>query len=110
MHAIAGKTSLLEWFSEMADSKEIQQIVEHAVAQVLDRQLPKLQAELVARITADLPTASPAPTKGVACTVAANALVSQPSPAFMPEPRKKKFCGPCSMPATSTDRALRCSS
>ena len=33
----------------MADSKELQQIVEHAVAQVFDRQLPKLQAELVAR-------------------------------------------------------------
>jgi hypothetical protein len=57
----------------MADSKELQQIVEHAVAQVLDRQLPKLQAELVARLTADLPTVTSASSKGAA--VAANALV-----------------------------------
>ena len=48
----------------MADSKELQQIVEHAVAQVLDRQLPKLQAELVARLAADLPAVSPARGKG----------------------------------------------
>jgi hypothetical protein len=74
VNAGAGKTSLLEWFSEMADSKELQQIVEHAVAQVLDRQLPKLQAELVARLTADLPTVSPAPSKG-AGGAAQNALV-----------------------------------
>jgi len=39
----------------MADSKELQQIVERAVAQVLDRQLPKLQAELVDRVMAELP-------------------------------------------------------
>ena len=45
----------------MADSKQIQQVVEHAVAQVLDRQLPKLQAELVARVTAELPALSAAP-------------------------------------------------
>jgi hypothetical protein len=45
----------------MADSKQIQQIVEYAVAQVLDRQLPKLQAELVARVTAELPALSAAP-------------------------------------------------
>jgi hypothetical protein len=74
VNAGAGKTSLLEWFSEMADSKELQQIVEHAVAQVLDRQLPKLQAELVARLTADLPALSPAPSKG-ARGAAQNALV-----------------------------------
>ena len=30
--------------------KELQQIVEHAVAQVLERQLPKLQAALVERV------------------------------------------------------------
>ena len=36
-------------------SKELQQIVERAVAQVLDHQLPKLQAELVDRVMADLP-------------------------------------------------------
>jgi hypothetical protein len=36
-------------------AKELQQIVERAVAQVLDRQLPKLQAELVERVLAELP-------------------------------------------------------
>jgi len=40
----------------MADSKELQQIVERAVAQVLDRHLPKLQAELVERVMAELPS------------------------------------------------------
>jgi hypothetical protein len=41
----------------MAESKEkeLQQIVERAVAQVLDRQLPKLQAELVKSVLAELP-------------------------------------------------------
>jgi hypothetical protein len=39
----------------MADSKELQQIVERAVAQVLDHQLPKLQSELVSRVLAELP-------------------------------------------------------
>src|SRR5579859_1068467 len=40
----------------MAESKQLQQIVERAVAQVLDRQLPKLQSELVERVLAELPT------------------------------------------------------
>ena len=44
----------------MADRTELQQIVERAVAQVLDRQLPQLQAELVERVLADLPAAPPA--------------------------------------------------
>ncbi len=52
----------------MADNNELRQIVEQAVAQVLDRQLPKLQAELVARLTAELPAISPkgaaSPTQG----------------------------------------------
>src|SRR5579863_6599522 len=39
----------------MADSKELQQIVERAVAQVFDRQLPKLQSELVKSVLAELP-------------------------------------------------------
>ncbi len=39
-------------------AKELQQIVERAVAQVLDRQLPKLQAELVERVLAELPAGS----------------------------------------------------
>ena len=34
----------------MADSKELQQIVERAVAQVFDRELPKLQAKLQAAV------------------------------------------------------------
>ena len=42
----------------MAESKELQQIVERAVAQVMDRALPKLQAELVSRVLAELPAAS----------------------------------------------------
>jgi len=108
----------------MADSKELQQIVEHAVAQVLDRQLPKLQAELVARLAADLPAVSPARGKGaggaahialvpaVASIQAGTtqkeilrALLFQPSLAFKPEPRKKKSCVRCSMPAACMDRA-----
>jgi hypothetical protein len=40
----------------MADSKELQQIVERAVAQVLNQQLPKLQAELVKHVLAEMPT------------------------------------------------------
>ena len=53
----------------MADSKhnDLQRIIERAVAQVLERQLPKLQAELVERVLAELPssteaTAAAAPT------------------------------------------------
>jgi hypothetical protein len=42
----------------MAESKELQQIVERAVAQVFDRVLPRLQAELVERVLAELPAAS----------------------------------------------------
>jgi hypothetical protein len=45
----------------MAESKHLQQIVERAVAQALDRQLPKLQAELVERVLAALPAGSDAP-------------------------------------------------
>jgi len=44
----------------MADSKELQQIVERAVAQVLDRQLPKLQSELVESVLAELPASGAA--------------------------------------------------
>ncbi len=43
----------------MAESKELQQIVERAVAQVFDRVIPKLQSELVERVLAELPAASP---------------------------------------------------
>lgn len=44
----------------MADSKQLQQIIERAVAQVLEHQLPKLQAELVERVLAELPEQAPA--------------------------------------------------
>lgn len=40
--------------------KELQQIVERAVAQALERQLPKLQAALVEHILAELPATLPA--------------------------------------------------
>jgi hypothetical protein len=40
--------------------KDLQQIVEHAVAQVLERHLPKLQVELVERVLAELPSTVPA--------------------------------------------------
>jgi hypothetical protein len=39
----------------MVESKERRQIIEQAVAQVLDRQMPKLQAELVEQVLAELP-------------------------------------------------------
>lgn len=45
-------------FSSMAESKELQQIVERAVAQVLERQLPKLSSELVKAVLAELPAAT----------------------------------------------------
>jgi hypothetical protein len=44
----------------MADSK-LQQIVEHAVAQVLDREMPKLRSELVDRVMAELPAVASQP-------------------------------------------------
>ena len=40
----------------MAESKELEQIIERAVAQVFERQLPKLRAELVERVLAELPS------------------------------------------------------
>jgi hypothetical protein len=48
----------------MVDSNELQQLelqqtVERAVAQVLNRQLPKLQAELVQSVLAELPSVAP---------------------------------------------------
>jgi hypothetical protein len=44
----------------MAESKELEQIIEHAIAQALDRQLPKLQAEIVERVLSALPAGSTA--------------------------------------------------
>src|SRR6201998_1817330 len=46
-------------FLAMPESNQLQQIVERAVAQVLDRQLPKLQSELVERVLAELPAFEP---------------------------------------------------
>jgi len=51
----------------MAD-KELQQIVERAVAQVFERQLPQLQAELVQRVLAGLPASAPSSVAAVAPT------------------------------------------
>ena len=48
----------------MADSKELQQIIERAVAQVLDRQLPKLQDEIVHSVMAELPATPTAAATG----------------------------------------------
>ena len=48
-------------FLNMAERKKLQQIVERAVAQVLDRQIPKLQAELVERVLEELPASAAAP-------------------------------------------------
>lgn len=45
----------------MAESKELQQIVERAVAQVFERQLPKLQLELARQVIAELPAVSSVP-------------------------------------------------
>ena len=45
-------------------SKELQEIVAHAVAQALKRQLPKLQAELVECVLAELPVPPAAAAQG----------------------------------------------
>jgi hypothetical protein len=62
----------------MADSTQLHQIIERAVAQVLEQQLPKLQTELVNRVIAELPSqvassgapASPSGQTGLAQSVA----------------------------------------
>lgn len=56
------------------DSKELRQIIERAVAQALDRQLPKLQAELVDRVLAELPSVE-APEAAVAAPGGSPVLV-----------------------------------
>ncbi len=53
----------------MADSKELQQIIERAVAQVLDQQLPKLQGELVSRVLAELPAQASSSERGAGSAV-----------------------------------------
>jgi hypothetical protein len=45
----------------MAEGKELQQIVERAVAHVFERQLPKLRAELVQSVLAELPASGSTP-------------------------------------------------
>jgi hypothetical protein len=59
----------------MADSKELQQIVERVVAQVFERQLPKLQAELVDRVLAELPEQSAAIAPVASSTASSGGLV-----------------------------------
>ncbi len=58
----------------MAESKELKQIVERAVAQVLERHLPNLQAELVERVLAELP-AAPASDDSIAAGPSSDGLV-----------------------------------
>lgn len=60
----------------MAESKQIRQIVERAVAQALERQIPKLQSELVDRVLAELLTAASA---GTGATSASSGLVQSVS-------------------------------
>ncbi|HTW57452.1 MAG TPA: hypothetical protein VMD99_04955 [Terriglobales bacterium] len=43
----------------MVESKELRQIIERVVGQVLDRALPKLQTDLVERVLAELPAVAP---------------------------------------------------
>ena len=50
-------------------SKELQEIVERAVAQALERQLPKLQAELVECVLAELPAPAAAAEGGAASPI-----------------------------------------
>jgi hypothetical protein len=48
----------------MVESKELRQIIERAVARVLDQQMPKLQAELAEHVLAELPAAESASAAG----------------------------------------------
>ncbi|HXJ88827.1 MAG TPA: hypothetical protein VMS18_18560 [Candidatus Binatia bacterium] len=50
-------------------AKGLQEIVERAVAQVLERQLPKLQSEIVESVLADLPAQAPAAEGAVAASL-----------------------------------------
>jgi hypothetical protein len=61
--------------SESMTESKLQQIVERAVAQVLDRQMPKLQAELVERVLAELPASPAAPADGNSGASAQGSLV-----------------------------------
>ena len=57
----------------MAESKDLQKIVERAVSQALEQQLPKLRAELVQRVLAELPEAGAVPAAaGVGAPVQGN--------------------------------------
>lgn len=56
----------------MAESKELEQIIERAVAQVLNRHLPKLQSEIVERVLAELPAAPASPPAGNAAAIHPN--------------------------------------
>jgi len=50
----------------MADSRQLQQVVERVVAKVFDRQLPKLQAELIECVSAEMPQDMAEATPGTA--------------------------------------------
>ena len=60
----------------MSESKQLQQIVERAVAQVFDRQLPKLKSELAERVLAELPAAGPSPGGGPSSAGLAQSVAS----------------------------------
>jgi hypothetical protein len=62
----------------MAESKELEQIIERTVAQVLDRHLPKLQAEIAQRVLAALPAASAGltPATGAGASIHPNPIQS----------------------------------
>jgi hypothetical protein len=72
----------------MADSKDLQQIVERAVAQVFERQLPKLQAELVERVLAELPAHAPA-AEGAAAGPAPSSLAQAVSSIYAGSTQKE---------------------
>ena len=60
----------------MSENKALQQVVERAVAEVLDRQLPKLQAELVERVLSELPAPSAVAPGGTAAPVSGGLVQS----------------------------------
>ena len=87
--------------------KDLQQIVEHAVAQVLERQLPKLQAELVERVLAELPATLPAAAPTGAGSPVSNTNLVQAVATIHGGSTQKEILAPCSKWETPTARALR---
>ena len=60
----------------MVESNEVRQVVERAVAHALNIQLPKLQAELVERVLAELPAPTPTAAPSAASPVPGNLVQS----------------------------------